>query len=169
MVFESELCRMCLRCCLSTEMILVREDVEALRELGLSPERFSEVRGGFLRLKNLEGACAFLDRARGLCRVYERRPLGCRVYPLVFDEERGVTLDSECPLAPRWAQECNKLEEGVALLRHLLRLLEREYGYRVDWRLFESSSRELLNVCRRADSYSCFRQTLKPKSKSTQL
>jgi len=26
------------------------------------------------------------------------RPLGCRLYPIVWDPERGVTVDEECPM-----------------------------------------------------------------------
>lgn len=144
MVFEHPKCLSCGECCRNTEMILVEEDVRRLERLGFSAEAFSERRGGFLRLKNVDGRCVFYDAKSGKCLVYPYRPLGCRVYPLVFDEERGAVLDEDCPLAREFAAKGEEVVRGLAELERLLRRLEEESGYRVDWILFEKSSRALL-------------------------
>ncbi|MET1124358.1 MAG: YkgJ family cysteine cluster protein [Archaeoglobaceae archaeon] len=116
------ICTSCAKCCLETEMILVREDIERLRALGY--EDFYEFRDGFYRLKNVDGKCVFLKN--NVCEVYEHRPLGCRVYPLIYDEECGTVLDPYCP-------HREVFEPDFEALKRLLKLIERDYGYRVRW------------------------------------
>jgi len=44
--------------------------------------------------------CGFYDAERRLCRKYDRRPLGCRIYPFLFGVVEGQILISaslECP------------------------------------------------------------------------
>lgn|GEM_PF-628624 len=135
-----EICRRCLRCCYETEMILLKEDIERLERLGF--KGFYELRGGFRRLRNVRGHCFFLDPGAGGCLIYSSRPLGCRVYPLIYDEELGVSIDRECPIAGRLPQPW--VEAALRDLEKLLRSLEREYGYKVDWKLFRSSASRLL-------------------------
>ncbi|MEM1520393.1 MAG: YkgJ family cysteine cluster protein [Candidatus Korarchaeum sp.] len=87
----------CYACCLETEMVLTESDLRRIESLGYKREQFSEVRDGFIRLRNVEGRCYFLDG--GSCRIYEARPLGCRAYPLVFNITNGrCELDDECPV-----------------------------------------------------------------------
>uniref|UniRef100_A0A7C3WJT7 YkgJ family cysteine cluster protein n=1 Tax=Thermofilum pendens TaxID=2269 RepID=A0A7C3WJT7_THEPE len=93
-------------------MPLLREDLERLEGLGLKREDFAVERDGFLRLRNTGGYCVFYDIGSGRCKVYGARPLGCRLYPLVFDEERGALLDPECPLAGFFSEECSEAEGG---------------------------------------------------------
>ncbi|MEZ0345281.1 MAG: YkgJ family cysteine cluster protein [Infirmifilum sp.] len=145
-MFESPYCLKCGKCCINTEMILLEEDVQRLKSLGLNLDAVAERRGGFLRLKNVDGRCVFYDEANGHCRIYEHRPLGCRLYPLVFDEDRGVVLDEDCPLAREFAQRREELAKGILELERLLKGLERMYGYRVDWKKFRSSSALLLKL-----------------------
>lgn len=135
-----EFCKRCLRCCYGTDIILLREDVESLERLGY--RGFYEVRGGFRRLRNVGGRCFFLDLGVGGCLVYSSRPLGCRVYPLIYDEGVGVTVDSECPIAGKLPRRW--IEAALEDLEEFLKALEREYGYRVDWKLFRSSAARLV-------------------------
>ncbi len=86
----------CHLCCLETEMILTESDIRRLESLGYRREDFSELRGGFIRLKNVDGKCYFLKN--GMCSVYEHRPLGCRAYPVIYDLDAGkCVLDEYCP------------------------------------------------------------------------
>jgi len=147
--FTSPFCLTCGACCRGTEMLLLREDVERLEGLGFRREEFAVEREGFLRLRNTGGLCVFYDAGTGRCRVYDARPLGCRLYPLVFDEERGVLLDPECPLASFFAEDCLELEQALQLLRKVLECLRADYGYRHSERLLEESARRLLSQCRR--------------------
>ncbi len=144
-IFVEPYCLRCRKCCIETEMILLPSDIERIRSLGYEVERFAELRNGFYRLKNVDGRCVFLtDRG---CRIYRYRPLGCRIYPLIFDEDLGPILDPECPLANVFSKRCLELEVGIRMLRRFLEELERFYGYRIDWDHFEEGARRLLRQC----------------------
>ncbi len=127
---------------------MLKDDIERIESLGYKRSLFAEKRGSFIMLKNVDGHCVFLNPHTGSCRIYEKRPLGCRIYPLIYDEEFGVLLDPECPLASYWALHCDELEKGLHKLEQFLRALEIEYGYKVYWNLFTISKRNLLNSCR---------------------
>jgi Fe-S-cluster containining protein len=86
----------CIKCCLETEMLLLEEDVERISMLGFETRYFVVNRDGWLYLRNVSGRCVFNDGEK--CLIYENRPLGCRLYPVVYDEDYGVaTLDEYCP------------------------------------------------------------------------
>ena len=148
MVFEHTYCRYCLRCCINTEMILLRSDIERISRYGYDPKYFAEKCGRFIKLKNVGGHCVFLDPRSKSCTIYEIRPLGCRLYPLIYVEGMGATFDSECPLARYWMRRCDELEIGLRQLEEFLVKLEVEYGYKVNWKLFNSSKASLLDTCR---------------------
>ena len=55
------------------------------------------------------------------CSVYCDRPSGCRVYPVILDEEVGIILDDICP-------ECrynNSDKEKKSKGKRVIKLLER--------------------------------------------
>ncbi len=47
--------------------------------------------------------CAYLERAENTCRVYDRRPLECRLYPLLLNRHADgsvyLAYDPHCPYA----------------------------------------------------------------------
>ncbi len=86
----------CGKCCYETEMPLTDEDIERIKALGFDENEFSVVVEGVRRLRNAEGACYFLKDNK--CTIYENRPTGCRIYPLVLDESGKVVVDEVCPL-----------------------------------------------------------------------
>jgi len=148
MPFEDPRCLSCHRCCVETEMILLREDIDRILSLGYSRSYFVAKKGPFHVLRNVGGRCVFL-RGDGRCSIYPYRPLGCRAYPLVFDEGRGPLIDDLCPLAREFERRCSDVVHALRILRRVLLGLERDYGYRVDWPLFEEGSRLLLyRACR---------------------
>jgi len=86
----------CIKCCLNTKMPLSTSDIEGIRGLGFSEGFFVTKRDGELRLKNLNGRCVFHNGQR--CTIYNGRPEGCRLYPVVFDENKGrAVLHGYCP------------------------------------------------------------------------
>lgn len=118
-------CRRCGKCCESTEMPLTKDDVERILALGYRLEEFAEFRGGVLRLKNVDGRCVFNDPETKLCKIYEHRPVGCRLYPLVYVEGVGVALDVEvCPAAYSAPREF--VERGRKLLLRVVASIVRE-------------------------------------------
>jgi Fe-S-cluster containining protein len=76
-------------------MTLIEEDVERLEGLG-HRGFWRQLEDGSLVLVNLEGQCFFL--ADGKCLVYEHRPEGCVLYPLILDLDSGSPVRDEfCP------------------------------------------------------------------------
>lgn len=108
----------CCECCIDTEMPLTEEDVARLEARGHEPSSFVVAEDGFAFLANVDRRCYFLgDDDR--CREYAHRPEGCRLYPLVLDEELSRhVLDSLCP-------HRGDVEAGEAEERPLLELLDR--------------------------------------------
>lgn len=114
----------CHECCLETEMPLTRADVLRLEAMGYDPGAFTVVEDGFTFLANVDSRCFFLD-IDGQCRVYPHRPEGCRLYPLILDEDMSqFKLDHMCPHRSAVA-----LVEGHrTALMELLDRLARERG-----------------------------------------
>jgi len=66
---------------------------------GYSSERFVRYdRHGYAMLQNRRGYCVFYDAERRRCKTYKSRPLGCRVYPVVYSEENVPVVDKLCPM-----------------------------------------------------------------------
>jgi Fe-S-cluster containining protein len=92
-------CSHCGMCCEKTEMMLSNTDVERLEKMGYYRQKFVRYdRLGFVRLKNHRGFCVFYDVEKCRCRIYEHRPSGCRIYPVIYSEQEGIILDDLCPM-----------------------------------------------------------------------
>jgi Fe-S-cluster containining protein len=90
-------CSNCGICCTETEMLLSQKDIRRLEKRGFSKNYFVKFdRQGYAQLKNQEGYCVFYDRKKRQCSAYQDRPSGCRVYPVILDEEIGIVLDDIC-------------------------------------------------------------------------
>jgi len=86
----------CIQCCLDTNMILSYQDIERIKRLGFDTNFFVTRRDGWLQLKNRDGRCAFHNGIK--CSIYDHRPEGCRMYPVIFDKDNNCAiLDEECP------------------------------------------------------------------------
>jgi len=146
MPFEDPRCSSCRRCCLATEMILLPSDIRRIeRATGIPRKEFAVFDGVFYRIRNVNGRCFFL-KSWG-CSIYWAKPLGCSIYPLVFDEIEGPIIDESCPLAHEFARRCSDVRQALDLLRVFLAELEEAYGYRVRWELFDVGARRLLELC----------------------
>ena len=90
-------CSNCGVCCTETEMLLSKKDIKRLENKGFSQNQFVNYdKQGYAQLKNRDGYCIFYDLKNRRCSVYVDRPAGCRVYPVILDEETGIILDSIC-------------------------------------------------------------------------
>jgi Fe-S-cluster containining protein len=90
-------CSNCGVCCTETEMLLSNKDIIRLEKRGFRSREFAKYdKQGYAQLKNLEGYCIFYDRKNRQCSIYPDRPSGCRVYPVILDEEKGIILDTIC-------------------------------------------------------------------------
>ncbi|MEZ0320185.1 MAG: YkgJ family cysteine cluster protein [Pyrobaculum sp.] len=89
-------CIKCGICCIGTEMELLAEDIERIVAAGYKLEEFAIEKDGVYRLRNVDGHCVFYDPLSRSCKIYDIRPVGCRLYPLVYDGVE-VTVDRTCP------------------------------------------------------------------------
>ncbi|MCW4019080.1 MAG: YkgJ family cysteine cluster protein [Candidatus Bathyarchaeota archaeon] len=113
-------CTRCGICCQETDMLLSSADITRLEQQGYPKDSFVRFdTEGYALLRNRQGHCVFYNPQEHRCNVYEFRPAGCQVYPVIFDEETGIVIDSICP-----AQETISKEEKTEKGKRVLRLLE---------------------------------------------
>jgi Fe-S-cluster containining protein len=106
-------------CCEGTEMLLSTEDIERLERLGFSRKDFAVTGGdGLTRLGNVGGWCYFYDSDAKICQVYEDRPLGCFIYPVMYSDDDGVVTDEICPMR-RTISKRELKTKGQILVKHL--------------------------------------------------
>jgi len=80
-------------------MLLSNADVERLARLGYDRQEFVHYdRHGFAKLRNRHGFCVFYDVVKCRCRIYEQRPLGCQIYPVIYSKPEGIVVDDLCPM-----------------------------------------------------------------------
>jgi Fe-S-cluster containining protein len=79
-------------------MLLSAEDIERLERKGYDRDFFVRFDAeGYATLRNNRGYCVFYDAEKRRCKVRAHRPLGCRIYPVIYDENKGITVDIICP------------------------------------------------------------------------
>jgi Fe-S-cluster containining protein len=103
-------------------MLVSGADIRLLEKSGYAKERFVQRSiQGFAQLRNRKGYCVFHSDAGHRCRVYNVRPLGCRIYPVIYSEEEGVIVDYLCP---QWdtvsrKEVATKAKKLMALLKKI--------------------------------------------------
>ena len=78
-------------------MLLLEDDVKRIAGLGFKESSFAVESDGFKMLKNSSsGRCVFHDGKK--CEIYANRPAGCKLYPIIFDEDLNHPVkDGLCP------------------------------------------------------------------------
>ena len=103
--------------------ITAAEASRLTRRTGMSVDQFcSKDENGIRRLLNNQEtrACVFLatssdlPTAPGVCSVYDSRPLGCKTYPTILNEEDLAFLDDLCPYTEMFDEPTE--EDGHRLL-----------------------------------------------------
>jgi Fe-S-cluster containining protein len=117
-------CSNCGICCEETMMELSREDIKRLEENGYHLEEFAVINGGGTRLRNIDGFCYFYSRADKKCKIYEKRPMGCYLYPVVYLENEGAIVDELCPMGQTISE--HELRIKSKILNELLKKIENE-------------------------------------------
>lgn len=109
----------CIKCCIETSMLLSNEDIESIQRIGYDKNFFVRTKGGWLKLKNKNGRCVF--HTGKICLIYESRPEGCKIYPLIFNEEYGsAVIDKECPYKDSFrfnSEDIEKLHDLITKLK----------------------------------------------------
>jgi len=107
-------------------MQLTEECIKRIEALGFKREKFVKYDAdGFARLKNKRGYCVFYNRRENKCIIYENRPIGCKLYPIVYDPQKNtVTVDKFCPAANTITEK--ELENSKKILMNVIHKLYRE-------------------------------------------
>ncbi len=106
-------------------MPLSKADVKQLEKAGFDRQEFvRHDRQGYVKLRNRNGRCVLYDVVKRRCRVYRSRPLGCRVYPVIYSVEEGIIVDSICPVQD--TVSLLELERKGRTVVRLLRRIDRE-------------------------------------------
>ncbi|MCW4045197.1 MAG: YkgJ family cysteine cluster protein [Candidatus Bathyarchaeota archaeon] len=114
-------CLRCGVCCRETEMLLSNADIARLERKGYTKQFFVQYdKSGYATLRNHQGYCVFYNVEKRRCGVYADRPLGCRIYPVIYDEEKGIVADTVC-CSWETVTEKEKAKRG----RKVFRLLEK--------------------------------------------
>ena len=78
-------------------MLLSTSDIRRLERKGYDAEFFVRFdKAGYAIMRNRKGHCVFYDLENRGCTIYDDRPIGCRVYPVILDEEKGIVVDNLC-------------------------------------------------------------------------
>jgi Fe-S-cluster containining protein len=102
-------------------MPLTEDDIKRIEKLGFKCADFTVKAEGETRLRNVKKTCFFLREGR--CIVYEGRPEGCRIYPLVYNlDAHKFVYDTVCP----HSAEFKSNREDKERLKQLIRRLDRE-------------------------------------------
>ena len=118
-------CLRCGACCEETEMLLSNKDIERLEKKGYDRAFFVRFDAdGYAVLRNLNGVCVFFDSEQRVCRERSSRPSGCRIYPVMHDEDKGIVIDNICP-AEDTISEREKAKRGAKVLK-LLKQIDAE-------------------------------------------
>ncbi|MDR0470259.1 MAG: YkgJ family cysteine cluster protein [Nitrososphaerota archaeon] len=122
-------CSNCGVCCTETEMLLSKKDIARLENKGHPSRKFVRYdKEGYATLKNSGGYCVFYNSTAQQCIVYADRPSGCRVYPVIVDEETGIILDTIC-CARHSISQAEKTLKGKRVVR-LLEIIDSEAAER---------------------------------------
>ena len=109
----------CISCCQGTEMALTEEDIRRIESLGFKKESFAVESKGLVILRNAHHRCVFHDGTR--CTIYDARPKGCKLYPVVFAEYSGhATMDRLCPFWGEFSRTPQAARESEDLQRLLI-------------------------------------------------
>jgi len=108
----------CVKCCIDTRMPLTRFDIERISRQGYRIKDFVMKRKRERRLKNRNGRCVFLGDDG--CIIYSFRPEGCRLYPLVYNENNGKgVIHDFCPYGQEFKVRTDDIEKLNVLIKKL--------------------------------------------------
>jgi len=99
-------------------MPLSRIDIKRISRQGYKLKDFVVKRKRERRLKNSNGRCVFLGDNG--CKIYSFRPEGCRLYPLVYNENNGkVVIHDLCPYGHEFKVGRDDIESLCVLFKKL--------------------------------------------------
>lgn len=122
-------CTRCGICCKQTQMLLSKKDIKLLQKAGHNPKQFIHInKQGYAQLQNKQDYCIFYDAENRICKAYRQRPVGCRLYPIIYSEEEGVIVDDICPTKESVTQA--EIKNKTSTLMMLLRAIDEQAAKR---------------------------------------
>jgi Fe-S-cluster containining protein len=109
-------------------MLLSKEDILRIEKKGYAKNFFLRFdKAGYAILRNHQGHCVFYNLEKNQCSVYDERPSGCRVYPVIYDEDKGIVADTICPANRTVTAQEKKIngKKVIALLKRIDREAEK--------------------------------------------
>jgi Fe-S-cluster containining protein len=79
-------------------MELSVDDIKRLEANGFHSKEFTVQNGGVTQLRNVAGYCYFYNRDDENCGIYEDKPIGCCIYPVVYLVNNCMIVDELCPM-----------------------------------------------------------------------
>jgi hypothetical protein len=99
-------------------MILSRDDIKKIQNLGFKKDFFVLHKEGWLMLKNHNGRCVFHDGLK--CTIYSNRPRGCKLYPVIYDKDESCAVfDKDCPHSNCFDMSSLNIKKLYATVRKL--------------------------------------------------
>lgn len=100
-------------------MLLSVKDIKRLERKGYQRDFFVRFdKEGYATLRNRQGHCIFYDPEKRHCKVRAHRPDGCRIYPVIYDENNGIIVDTMCP-SRNTVTDKQKARKGKKVLKLL--------------------------------------------------
>jgi hypothetical protein len=99
-------------------MVLTNQDIKTIEKLGYNTSFFVAETNNWFQLKNAKGRCVFHNGT--ICVIYDHRPEGCRLYPVVFQKDDcNVILDKDCPQRHCFSISTEKSRQLISLIQVL--------------------------------------------------
>jgi len=89
--------------------------------MGYRVEEFAVIDDGVPRLRNVDGYCFFYSLADKKCQIYEKRPMGCYLYPVVYMANEGAIVHELCPMGQTISEQ-ELRTKGKILDKHLKKI-----------------------------------------------
>ncbi len=100
-------------------MLLSNSDIQKIENIGYDQKNFVRSKKSWLKLKNKDGRCVFHNGKT--CLIYENRPEGCKLYPLIFDKEhKSAVVDEDCPYQDNFRFNKKNVDELYRLVTQIL-------------------------------------------------
>jgi Fe-S-cluster containining protein len=100
-------------------MLLSEGDVQRIASLGFKEGSFAVESDGFKMLRNSSERCVFHDGKQ--CTIYSNRPAGCKLYPIIFDEDLNhPVMDRLCPFRAEFPLSLKAKRESSKLYLKLI-------------------------------------------------
>jgi Fe-S-cluster containining protein len=118
-------CVNCGICCEETMMELSVDDIKRLEDKGFRLEDFTVQNDSITQIRNVGGFCYFYNRYEKNCQIYEDKPIGCCIYPVVYRVNVGtIAVDELCPMGKTISK--HELMTKGKTLDTLLKKIDRE-------------------------------------------